>query len=170
MIAIFSLFIGERSSAPKGGRKRREDPQVGLRDVEEEALDPVQPGRVRQLDPGEEDVREQDEDVHEDEHVHKVLADAVSSIQELCARVHPRVRSSTRSRTPPWVKLPYLPLAEPDPRFLFDVSEPYLRIFRRFLPPFGALDLSPMKSEKMAIIGERSSAPKGGRKRRKIRR
>ncbi len=28
--------------------------------------------------------------------------------------------------------------------FLRDVSEPYLRIFRRFIPPFGPLDLSPI--------------------------
>jgi len=28
--------------------------------------------------------------------------------------------------------------------FLHDVCEPFLRIFRRFLPQFGALDLSPM--------------------------
>lgn len=32
--------------------------------------------------------------------------------------------------------------------FLRDVSEPFLRIFRRFLPPFGGLDLSPI----LAII------------------
>jgi YggT family protein len=28
--------------------------------------------------------------------------------------------------------------------FLRDVSEPYLSIFRRFIPPIGPLDLSPM--------------------------
>jgi YggT family protein len=28
--------------------------------------------------------------------------------------------------------------------FLRDVTEPYLAIFRRFIPPFGPLDLSPM--------------------------
>jgi uncharacterized protein YggT (Ycf19 family) len=28
--------------------------------------------------------------------------------------------------------------------FLHDVSEPYLRIFRRFIPPLGPLDLSPI--------------------------
>ena len=32
--------------------------------------------------------------------------------------------------------------------FLRDVCEPFLRIFRRFLPPFGGLDLSPI----LAII------------------
>lgn len=29
-------------------------------------------------------------------------------------------------------------------RFLYDVCEPYLRLFRRILPPLGPLDLSPM--------------------------
>ena len=43
-----------------------------------------------------------------------------------------------------WVRLPYSLWLNRIQRFLFDVSEPYLRIFRRFLPPFGALDLSPM--------------------------
>src|SRR5690349_23052533 len=43
-----------------------------------------------------------------------------------------------------WVRLPYSPWLNRIQRFLYDVSEPYLRIFRRFLPPFGALDLSPM--------------------------
>jgi YggT family protein len=28
--------------------------------------------------------------------------------------------------------------------FLHDVSEPYLKIFRRFIPPLGPLDLSPI--------------------------
>jgi YggT family protein len=28
--------------------------------------------------------------------------------------------------------------------FLRDVCEPYLSVFRRFIPPFGPLDLSPM--------------------------
>jgi YggT family protein len=28
--------------------------------------------------------------------------------------------------------------------FLRDVCEPYLRLFRKFIPPFGALDISPM--------------------------
>lgn len=29
-------------------------------------------------------------------------------------------------------------------KFLRDVSEPYLRLFRRFIPPLGMVDLSPM--------------------------
>jgi YggT family protein len=29
-------------------------------------------------------------------------------------------------------------------KFLYDVCEPYLRLFRRILPPLGPIDLSPM--------------------------
>jgi YggT family protein len=43
-----------------------------------------------------------------------------------------------------WVQLPYSIWLNRIQRFLYDVCEPYLRIFRRFLPPFGPLDLSPM--------------------------
>ena len=43
-----------------------------------------------------------------------------------------------------WLRLPYSPWLNRIQRFLFDVSEPYLRIFRRLLPSMGPLDLSPM--------------------------
>ena len=43
-----------------------------------------------------------------------------------------------------WLRLPYSPWLNRIQRFLYDVSEPYLRIFRRLLPSFGPLDLSPM--------------------------
>jgi YggT family protein len=36
--------------------------------------------------------------------------------------------------------------------FLRDVSEPYLRIFRRFIPPIGMVDLSPMVAIFVLII------------------
>ena len=41
-----------------------------------------------------------------------------------------------------WIRLPYS--MNPVQRFLHDVVEPYLRVFRRFLPPLGPLDLSPV--------------------------
>ena len=41
-----------------------------------------------------------------------------------------------------WVKLPYS--LNPVQRFLTDVCEPYLRLWRRILPSFGPLDLSPI--------------------------
>ena len=43
-----------------------------------------------------------------------------------------------------WVRLPYRPWLNRLQRFLYDVCDPYLRLFRRFLPPFGPLDLSPI--------------------------
>jgi YggT family protein len=43
-----------------------------------------------------------------------------------------------------WVRLPYNPWLNRIQRFLYDVCDPYLRIFRRFLPPLGPIDLSPM--------------------------
>jgi YggT family protein len=43
-----------------------------------------------------------------------------------------------------WLRLPYSPWLNRIQRFLYDVSEPYLRLFRRVLPSMGALDLSPI--------------------------
>ena len=42
-----------------------------------------------------------------------------------------------------WLRLPYSPWLNRIQRFLYDVSEPYLRLFRRLLPSMGPLDLSP---------------------------
>ena len=42
------------------------------------------------------------------------------------------------------LRLPYSRWSDALLNFLRDVSEPYLRIFRRFIPPLGAIDLSPM--------------------------
>ena len=41
-----------------------------------------------------------------------------------------------------WIRLPYS--FNPVQRFLYEVCEPYLRLWRRVLPSFGPLDLSPM--------------------------
>ncbi len=43
-----------------------------------------------------------------------------------------------------WVRLPYSVALNRIQRFLYDVSEPYLRLFRRLLPMAGPLDLSPI--------------------------
>jgi YggT family protein len=43
-----------------------------------------------------------------------------------------------------WIRLPYSPWLNRIQRFLYDVCDPYLRLFRRIVPPFGPLDLSPM--------------------------
>jgi YggT family protein len=43
-----------------------------------------------------------------------------------------------------WLRLPYSSWLNRIQRFLYDVAEPYIRLFRRVLPPMGPLDLSPM--------------------------
>jgi len=43
-----------------------------------------------------------------------------------------------------WVRLPYSPWLNRIQRFLYDVCDPYLRLFRRVLPPLGPLDISPI--------------------------
>ena len=42
------------------------------------------------------------------------------------------------------VRLPYSRWSDAVLNFLRDVCEPYLRIFRRFIPPIGMFDLSPI--------------------------
>jgi YggT family protein len=46
------------------------------------------------------------------------------------------------------VRPPYSRVTDAILGFLRDVSEPYLRVFRKFIPPLGQIDLSPM----LAII------------------
>jgi uncharacterized protein YggT (Ycf19 family) len=43
-----------------------------------------------------------------------------------------------------WLRLPYSPTLNRIQRFLYDVCEPYLRLFRRLLPSTGAFDFSPI--------------------------
>jgi YggT family protein len=43
-----------------------------------------------------------------------------------------------------WVRLPYSVTLDRIQHFVHDVSEPYLRLFRRLLPMAGPLDLSPI--------------------------
>jgi YggT family protein len=54
-----------------------------------------------------------------------------------------------------WLRLPYSPWLNRIQRFLYDVSEPYLRLFRRVLPPMGPLDLSPMIGIIVLIVVDR---------------
>jgi YggT family protein len=42
------------------------------------------------------------------------------------------------------MRLPYSRWSDVVLNFLRDVSEPYLRLFRKFIPPIGAFDFSPM--------------------------
>jgi YggT family protein len=52
------------------------------------------------------------------------------------------------------MRLPYSRWSDALMNFLRDVSEPYLRIFRRFIPPMGAFDFSPMVAILVLIILE----------------
>ena len=54
-----------------------------------------------------------------------------------------------------WVRLPYRPWLNRVQRFLYDVCDPYLRLFRRFIPPLGPLDLSPMIGVITLIVVQR---------------
>ena len=51
-----------------------------------------------------------------------------------------------------WVRLPYSTWLNRVQRFLYDVCEPYLRLFRRILPTFGPLDLSPVVGVLFLVI------------------
>jgi len=50
-------------------------------------------------------------------------------------------------------RLPYS--LEPVQRFLYDVCEPYIRIFRRLLPPLGPIDVSPIVAIAVLVVVER---------------
>ena len=52
-----------------------------------------------------------------------------------------------------WIQLPYS--LSGVQRFLRDVCEPYLRLFRRILPPLGPIDLSPMVAIGVLVLIER---------------
>ena len=54
-----------------------------------------------------------------------------------------------------WLRLPYSPGLNRIQRFLYDVCEPYLRVFRRLLPSTGAIDLSPMLALIFLIVIDR---------------
>jgi len=43
-----------------------------------------------------------------------------------------------------WVRLPYSVWLNRIQRFLYDVCDPYLRLWRRVLPTLGPVDLSPV--------------------------
>jgi YggT family protein len=51
------------------------------------------------------------------------------------------------------VRIPYSRSTDAILGFLRDVTEPYLRIFRRFIPPIGAFDFSPLIAVLVLRIG-----------------
>jgi uncharacterized protein YggT (Ycf19 family) len=82
-----------------------------------------------------------------------LLADAVSTIQSfVIVFVGVYVLVIFAYIITSFVRLPYS--LNPVARFLHDVCEPYLRLFRRVLPPVGPLDLSPMVAVIVLIAAE----------------
>jgi uncharacterized protein YggT (Ycf19 family) len=54
-----------------------------------------------------------------------------------------------------WLQLPYSSALGAVQRFLHDVCDPYLRLFRRVLPPIGPFDLSPVVAIFVLIVIQR---------------
>jgi YggT family protein len=82
-----------------------------------------------------------------------VLLDAISSIQSFVSVfVGVYVLLIFAYIITSWIRLPYSPTLNRIQRFLYDVCEPYLRLFRRFLPSLGPLDLSPIVAVFVLII------------------
>jgi len=85
-----------------------------------------------------------------------LLADAISSLQSFISvftgvyvlLIFAYILTS-------WIRLPYSPTLNRIQRFLYDVCEPYLRLFRRVLPPLGPLDLSPIVGVFVLVLGAR---------------
>jgi YggT family protein len=74
-----------------------------------------------------------------------LMADAISSIQNfITVFISVYVLVIFAYIIMSWVRLPYSPWLNRIQRFLYDVCDPYLRIFRRLLPSFGAFDFSPI--------------------------
>ena len=74
-----------------------------------------------------------------------VLADAVTSIQrfvQVFVLVYGLIIFAYILMS--WIRMPYSVWMSRIQGFLRDVCEPYLRLFRRVLPPLGPLDLSPV--------------------------
>jgi uncharacterized protein YggT (Ycf19 family) len=74
-----------------------------------------------------------------------VLADAISQIENfVTVFISVYILLIFAYIITSWFRLPYSVWLNRIQRFLYDVCEPYLRIFRRILPPLGPLDLSPI--------------------------
>ena len=78
-----------------------------------------------------------------------VLADAISRIQDfVTVFISVYVLLIFAYIITSWIKLPYSTWLNRIQRFLYDVVDPYLRLFRRFIPQLNlgglGLDLSPI--------------------------
>ena len=67
-----------------------------------------------------------------------VLADAISTIGDfVTVFIYVYILLIFAYIITSWIRLPYSTWLNRIQRFLYDVCEPYLRIFRRILPPLG---------------------------------
>ena len=74
-----------------------------------------------------------------------LLFDAVSSVQSFIkVFIYVYLLAIFAFILTSWIRLPYSPWLNRIQRFLYDVCDPYLRLFRRILPSLGPLDLSPV--------------------------
>ena len=74
-----------------------------------------------------------------------LLADTVSRIQSFVdVFIYVYVLLILAYIITSWIRLPYSTWLNRIQRFLYDVCDPYLRLWRRILPAFGPLDLSPV--------------------------
>jgi YggT family protein len=82
-----------------------------------------------------------------------LLADAVSTVQTfVVVFVSVYVLVIFAYILTSFVRLPYS--FNPVLRFLYDVCEPYLRLFRRVLPPLGPIDFSPIVAVAVLVGAE----------------
>jgi uncharacterized protein YggT (Ycf19 family) len=51
-----------------------------------------------------------------------------------------------------WLRLGYSPTLARVQRFLHDTCDPYLRLFRRFIPPLGPIDVSPIVAVVVLVV------------------
>jgi uncharacterized protein YggT (Ycf19 family) len=83
-----------------------------------------------------------------------VLADVVSNIQkfvQVFVLVYGLIIFAYILTS--WIRMPYSVWMSRIQGFLRDVCEPYLRLFRRILPPLGPLDLSPIVAIFVLYLG-----------------
>jgi YggT family protein len=84
------------------------------------------------------------------------VLDAVSSVQQfLHVFIYLYIFLILAYVITSWIRLPYSPWLNRIQRFLYDVCDPYLRLFRRILPPLGPLDLSPMIAVIALVVVDR---------------
>lgn len=54
-----------------------------------------------------------------------------------------------------WIQISYSSPLHPVQKFLHEVCEPYLHVFRRVIPPLGPVDVSPMAGLLVLVVVDR---------------